>query len=241
MLDSYALEAAVYDRIFGSLKDYAGEVKNLREYIEQYKICDEPTLLDVGCGTGLHLEHWCHYFACHGVDISVPMLRHALENCNPKVTFSRGDMRDFTLARQFGVVTCLFSAIAHLLDVEDLRQAIVNMAEHVAPGGVLIVEPFFDPRDWQDGRGPILEYMEHAKIARVLTASRNDDIVTIKTKHFVNWAEGQGMAEYFEVRHKLALHPHLTYIDAFEAAGLQVVVNSPGFDGRGLFISVKPV
>lgn len=240
MMDSYALEAAVYDRVYGSGKDYAAEVECLRRYIEKYKQCADTNLLDVGCGTGMHLEHLSHFFPCFGLDSSHIMLRHAFDNCGPRVWLTQADMRDFQFGRKFGVVTCLFSAIAHMLTVDEMRQAIANMADHVSPGGVLIVEPFFDLSVWDDDLDPIFEYFEAAKIMRVVTTSRNGSIVTTSIKHFVNWAEGRGTADFFDVQHKVALHGNEEYVQAFEDAGLTLALTSPGFDGRGIFVAQKP-
>ena len=51
----------------------------------------------------------------------------------------------FNLGRQFDVVTCLFCSIGYMQTPEDLLHALVNMAGHLADGGVMLVEPWLSP------------------------------------------------------------------------------------------------
>src|SRR5262249_60003976 len=53
-----------------------------------------------------------------------------------------GDLLTLDLGRTFDVVTCLFSSIGY---VADMPGAIGRLAAHVAPGGVLVVEPWLSP------------------------------------------------------------------------------------------------
>ncbi len=97
-------------------------------------------LLDVACGTGLHLRHLSQHFAAQGLDRSPEMLRVAREHL-PSTRFHQADMTRFQLRQTFDVVTCLFSSVGYLDGPEDLNIAIATMAEHVSEGGCLLVEP----------------------------------------------------------------------------------------------------
>jgi len=61
--------AKYYDRIY-SFKDYLDEAVRLQNLIMKYSESDGNMLLDVACGTGLHLKHLKGDFSCTGVDIS---------------------------------------------------------------------------------------------------------------------------------------------------------------------------
>jgi len=60
----------------------------------------------------------------------------------PGVPLHPGDMRDFDLGERFDVVTCLGSSIAWMTTDADMRRAVANMARHLHPGGVLLIEPW---------------------------------------------------------------------------------------------------
>jgi hypothetical protein len=53
---------------------------------------------------------------------------------------------------RFDANSCLFSSIGYLLSAADLNTAVANMAEHLNPCGVLIVEPWIHPDAWDVDR-----------------------------------------------------------------------------------------
>src|SRR5262249_13065235 len=119
------------------------------------------------CGTGAHVPWLGDAFVYEGLDLDPEMLALAQARF-PTTPFHLGDMVDFTMAQQFDVVTCLFSSIAYVKTVPRLQQAIANMAEHIVPGGVLLIEPFFSPESWMPGQPHALFVDQpQLKIARV--------------------------------------------------------------------------
>jgi len=130
----------LYD-LFYSWKDYRGEAEKLRDIIRRSEP-DAKALLDVACGTGVHLEHLTDWFGVEGLDADASLLAVA-RNRLPDVPLHEADMRHFELGRKFDVITCLFSSIGYMVAEPDLRQAIANMARHLSPRGLLIVEPWF--------------------------------------------------------------------------------------------------
>ena len=64
------------------------------------------SLLDVACGTGLHLSHLRNAFAhVEGLEISVAMRVAAVDRLDG-ITVHAGDMHDFQLHRTFSAVIC---------------------------------------------------------------------------------------------------------------------------------------
>ena len=146
--------AAYYDAVHASRgKDYAAEAATVDAAIRAHGRSSGQRLLDVACGTGLHLRHLRDHYAVEGIDVDEGMLAIARERLGPDVPLHHGDMRAFDLGRTFDAVTCLFSAIGHVRTVAGLRRAIARMAAHLAPGGVLVVEPWIHPPDWRGERG----------------------------------------------------------------------------------------
>jgi SAM-dependent methyltransferase len=226
----------IYDAIY-SWKDYAGEAERLRALIAEYKRSPGIALLDVACGTGGHIPYLQDDFAVEGLDLDPGMLAIARAR-HLGVPFYLGDMVDFDLGWQFDVVVCLFGSIAYVQTVPRLRQAVAAMARHVAPGGVLFVEPFFTPDVWIPGR-PNATFVDQPdlKIARMNVSAVRDNIALLDFHYLV--ATPQGIEQFTE-RHELGLFTEAEYGDVFTACGLQVVYDAKGLDGRGLYIGKYP-
>ena len=143
-------------------------------------------------------------------------------------------MLSFDLGRQFDVVTCLFSAIAYALTTDVLRQAIATMTGHLAPGGVLLVEPFIEPRDWRD-RFIHARFVDEPDLkAARMNVSRSEDGVAVLDFHYLI-ATPAGV-EHFTGEHRLALFSREDMESAFRSAGLDVRFDREGLMGRGLYI-----
>jgi SAM-dependent methyltransferase len=214
---------------------------------------DARTLLDVACGTGLHLDGFRRHMIVEGLEPHA-RLRAIARGRLTAVTVHDGDMRTFELGRRFDVVTCLFSAIGYMLSLDDLHRAIRQMSAHVRPGGVLVVEPWFHPDEWIDG----LVMAESATVddlavARLCHSSRDGDIAHID----FYWTVGRGPTmpggsvgatasnqrgvEQWREPHRLGLWTDAEYRDAFARVGLDVEHDPIGLTGRGLYLGYTPL
>src|SRR5262245_55966766 len=144
--------ADLYDSLYDALgKDYPAEARVVLRLARRATGRRPRSLLDVACGTGRHMETFAARVArCVGVDVDPAMLTIARRRC-PDVRFAQADMATLDLGRRFDIVTCLFSAIGYMRSVVQLRKAITAMAEHLEPGGALVVEPWFQPEQWAVG------------------------------------------------------------------------------------------
>lgn len=106
----------------------------------------------MACGTGGHIPHLREFYKVEGLDLDRGMLDIA-NSKHSDVAFHHGDMVDFDLRRQFDVVVSLFSSIGYVQTPDRLALAVRNMARHVRPGGVLIIEPYFSPQAWKPRTG----------------------------------------------------------------------------------------
>jgi SAM-dependent methyltransferase len=224
--------ARYYDLIY-SFKDYQSEAETLTAAIHRTLRSGGNRLLDVACGTGRHIEYLKVDFDVEGLDISEELLELARQR-NPEVLFHQADMTQFELGRQFDVVTCLFSSIGYVRTTENLVRAIGSMAQHVVPGGVVLVEPWFTPDAWHPRTVHALFIDEpELKIARVNTSYAEGRLSYFDLHYLIGTPEG---TEHFVERHELGLFERDEMTAAFEAAGLDVSYDPEGLTSRGLYI-----
>lgn len=235
-MNDYDQVAAVYDLINAERKDYAREANLLRWIIAAKKKSPGHALLDVACGTGKHLAELRRDFTAEGMDLSEELLAVARQRL-PDVPLHRGDMTDFSLGRRFDVITCLFSAIGHVLTVDKLNQTLRCMSAHLMPGGVAIIEPWFTEAQYRTGtlHASLVDRPE-IKIARMNVSERRGNISVMDMHHLVADASG---VRYFVERLELAMFTRDEFVRAFEQAGLEVTFDEVGLMQRGLYIGVK--
>ena len=231
----YADMAQYYDRIY-SFKDYAVETEKLIEWIETHRLSSGVRLLDVACGTGRHLEYLSKAFDTEGLDLSQELLELARER-NPSATFHFADMRTFDLSSSYDVITCLFSSIGYMTTLDDLEKAVVNMARHLAPGGVLLIEPWLTPDVWKPGtvHGMYIDAPE-LKIARVNTSVTKGRLSVFDLHHLVGTPE---KTFHFVEHHEMGLYTVREMTEAFESADLATTYEPEGPTGRGLYIGAR--
>jgi len=234
----FSKSAQYYDEIYGAIgKNYSGEAKKAHKLIQNYKKTKGESLLDVACGTGIHAGHLSKYYKVEGLDLDAKMLTVARKKY-PKIRFHHGDMANFKLGHQFDAVVCLFSSIGYVKTKSKLRKAIETMSGHLLPGGVLLVEPWFTPEQWNPGRAFALQVNKpDLKIVRMSYSGQRGKISFIEFQYLIGTPKG---IEHSAEIHELGLFTHKEYLDAFKAAGLRVIHDSKGLDGRGLYIGIKP-
>jgi len=232
----YAQTARYYDRIY-AFKDYAGETEAVASIVDGELRTGGRRLLDVACGTGLHLEHLKARFDTEGLDVSPELLEVARER-NPGLTFHEADMRSFTLDTRYDVITCLFSSIGYMTTLKDLHTAIERMAAHLVSGGLLIVEPWLTPDAWSPNtvHGLYIDEPE-LKIARVNTSLTEGHVSVFDLHHLIGTPEG---TEHVVEHHELGLYTVEQMTEAFVAAGLDVRHDPEGLTGRGLYVAKRP-
>jgi SAM-dependent methyltransferase len=216
----YRKVARIYDLLYtgSGIKDYRAESDALHALIQETSP-GARTLLDVACGTGAHLEILRRWYEVEGVDLSPEMLEVARLRL-PGVPLRIADMRTLDLGKKFDAVTCLFSAIGYVTDPVEMRTAINRMADHVAPGGVMILDGWVRPSEWNDmyRGGPEVASDETTMVVRLSFSRRVGSITEMDLHHLVR--DGKGI-EHFVEQHRLALVPTAEYVAAFDAAGLR--------------------
>lgn len=229
--------AELYDLFYGA-KDYALEVINLQQFIRKHKLSSGNDLLDVACGTGRHLQYLKRLYSCQGLDLDDQLLTLARER-NPEVQFHCADMISFNLPQRFDVISCLFSAIGYAGSVANLEAAVANMAKHLQPGGLLIVEPWFDRQSFYEGMAHGVYIDQPGIKACRMNVSRVESGKSILDFHYLIARDGASV-EHFTERHEVGLFSKDEHIQAFRKCQLQVSYDDQGLTGRGLYIGAMP-
>ena len=233
----FSKSAQFYDEIYASIdKDYSAEARKAHKIIREHKQSKGRTLLDVACGTGFHASLLSQYFQVEGLDLDPEMLKVAKKK-HPSIPFHQGDMTDFDVGRRFDTVVCLFSSIGYVRTKPRLRKAIKNMAKHLLPGGALLVEPWFTPEQWNVGHVVTLQVDQpELKIVRMSHSGKKGKVSLLSFHYLIGTQKG---IEHSVEMHEMGLFTHQEYMDAFKAAGLNVMHDSEGVDGRGLYIGTN--
>jgi len=230
---SYSEAAEFYDLLYSDQKDYAEEAQVLAGLLR--KNCPEAkSLLDVGCGTGAHARSLIDGgFEVDGIDLEPSFVEIAAKKC-PEGSFHVGDMANFDLPGQYDGVLCLFSAIGYAQTEENLRAAIRAMTAHLKPGGVLLVDPWFEESELSDGwisthvgRGDDLTVCRMSRTVIEGAVSR------LEFEYLIGTSEG--ISRRSEI-HELGLFSQPQMEAAFREAGLEVERETEAPRTRGIYV-----
>lgn len=235
-MNSYSQAARYYDQLY-CFKDYSREAEAVAAIIRERLGNGVFSLLDIACGTGIHIKHFRdHHFETEGLDLS-PQLLETAGKRNPGIRFHNGDMTCFDLQRKYSVITCLFSAIGYVKTISGLESAAKCMADHLLPGGLLLVEPWFTPEAWRPGTVHVSVVDEpDLKIVRMNT-SKVAGRVSVLDLHYLIGTPAETRHEF--EKHELGLFTAGEMLSAFERAELTVDFDPEGITGRGLYICRK--
>jgi SAM-dependent methyltransferase len=100
----------------------------------------DGSLLDIGCGTGRHLEILSRSFGrVVGLDRSADMAALARARV-PEADILIGSAESLNLGETFDVVTALFDVLSYQTSNEDIDLFFRTIRKHLAPDGVAIVD-----------------------------------------------------------------------------------------------------
>lgn len=229
----FSASAELYDAIYGTFKDYAAESEKLASLIRATHP-NARSILDVACGTGEHARILTERFGFEvdGVDLDAGLLEVARRKI-PGSTFAEADMAEFHLERRYDVVMCLFSSIGYLKTLPRVVSALKRFREHLAPDGVILVEPWFPPGFLQDGysatnaaefAGGRVERTSKTKITERLSILMFDYRIE----------RGSEISRASEV-HELGLFTPDEMLACFKQAGLISTFDPVGLTDRGLY------
>lgn len=228
----YEHSAHLYDLMYVR-RDYTTTAEEIHA-IARELLPGAEDLLDVGCGTGRHLEVLSTWYRGEGLDINPKMLELTHARCS-RIPLHEADMRTFDLDRSYDVITCLFSAIGHVETAAAMRKSIERMAAHLRSPGLLIVEPWFTPENFWDGHLAANFQMESETKLAWMYRQRREDLMAVLDIHYL--VGGEGQPEYIRERQDLGLFTPDEMKEAFAADGLEVDYRETDVWNRGLYVA----
>lgn len=224
----------LYDLIYQGMKDYRAEARAIAEMLRREHPAPR-TVLDVACGTAEHAVHLSaeHGYEVDGIDLEPGFVALARRKC-PVGSFWQADMTSFDLGKKYDAVLCLFSSIGYVVTHERLVAALTSMARHIAPGGVLVVEPWFPPGFMTHGRtAASVADSPNLTVARMSHVALEGRVSRLVFEYLIGRPEG---IERAREEHVLGLFGDDEMQDAFRAVGLSVAHDPRGLTGRGLYL-----
>jgi predicted enzyme related to lactoylglutathione lyase len=147
-------------------------------------------------------------------------------------------MSEFRLPSRYDAVLCLFSSIGYLRTLPRVTRAFRCFREHLAPGGVAVIEPWFAPGVLDPER--VFRHGGEANGVRVERVSRVEIEGRVSRLHLdYEITDLTGTRRAQEV-HELGLFTKEEMMQAFREAGLDATHDPQGLTGRGLFVARVP-
>jgi SAM-dependent methyltransferase len=241
----YSASAEFYDLIYSSFKDYPGEATQIATVLRRINPrC--RTVLDVACGTGEHARLLGGMgFEVDGLDLDPAFVRIARLK-HPAGRFFEADMSDFRLPHRYDAVLCLFSSIGYLKTLDRVGRALIGFRDHLSPGGVIVIEPWYPPGVLDPDRfarngaftpgSSAIDSGEAngVRVSRVCRVEVDGRLSRLNFDYEIEDAKGTRRAS--EV-HELGLLTTAEMMQAFRDAGLAAVHDPKGLTDRGLFVA----
>jgi SAM-dependent methyltransferase len=140
-----------YDRFVNWEQRLAREMPFLDKLLSEH---GPRRVLDVACGTGHHAIALAERgYDVVGTDISAGMVRRARQNAEAAtaavnfVQASFGELRE-VVGGPFDALLCLGNSLPSLLSQEALGAALVDMAQVLVPGGLIVIQDLNYDRIW---------------------------------------------------------------------------------------------
>jgi SAM-dependent methyltransferase len=249
MSDPFGIYARFYDLDLGSLDD---DLFMIRQFARR----SGSPILELGCGTGrvlLPLARDGHRVV--GVDVSPAMLAIArnkaeAEGLAGQVSLLQQDMRNLDLDRHFNLIFSAINSFSHLLSTRDQLAALARVREHLAPGGLLLLDLFNpDLARLLDLRGRMtLDKILHDPDGQRLLKFRAETVdlahQVIHVTYVIDRIDGQGRVERtvfpFDMRYLFRYELELLLLHAgFEVEAIYGSYDLDQFDeGSPLMIAV---
>jgi SAM-dependent methyltransferase len=168
---------------------------------EILKLPPGSTILDVGCGLGLHaLELRSRGYLVVGLDLSLPMLSRAADEAQDrgvKINFLHSDMREMTFEGAFDAILCWGTTFGYF-DDESNKKVLERLYQALKPRGLLLLD--IVNRDFVVRQQPNLVWFEGDGCVCMEETQFNFIKDRLEVKRTVILDDGRQRETYYSVR-----------------------------------------
>jgi len=131
-----------YDAILPYYDDSLADRGDLPFWESMAARWDAKRILELGCGTGRVTEVLSGQAQVTAVDLLVELLWRARRKA-PRVQFVAADMRQFAFTTTFDLIVLADDPMAHLVSNDDRSKVMRLIADHLSPGGRVVLEGLY--------------------------------------------------------------------------------------------------
>ena len=227
---SYAL---AYD-LLNEGKPYKAEVDFVLGLCKSHNpVGDFPiSVLDLGCGSGMHLSMFPYDTTKTGVDISESMLDVAKKRETPNSTYFLSKIGDFATESKFDLVYSLFHVMSYQTTESDLDRSLATIRNSLSDNGLAVFD-FWHRAAWDQDPPVTRMTMRKNSLVEVKrvsspTVDRVSGLVTIDMDIFVHQTKMDDHAyEHFSERHEMRAYTLQELAYAARLQGLEIVGSGP--------------
>jgi SAM-dependent methyltransferase len=225
-----------YDLLYRD-KNYDAEAAFVDALIRK-NVPKAESVLELGCGTGLHAAALAQRgYRVHGIDLSDEMLAQARKRKSEKLSFARGDVREFRAGRPFDCVISLFHVVSYQTRNADLKATFATARTHLREGGAFIFDCWYGPAVLTERPAVRVKRMEDEaiRVTRIAEPKMhpNECIVDVGYQIFVEERATRAVEQLAELhRMRYLFRPEIEALA--EAAGLELVEGCEWLTGKPL-------
>lgn len=255
MSTNFAHYSPYYDLLYSD-KDYRAEVNYLRTLIDEHARGPVHSLLELGCGTGIHAGLMASQgLNVLGVDLSAEMLNEARARAVTqgldvaRLSFDQGDARSFRAPQCFDVVASLFHVLSYQTTEADLQAMMQTATVHLEPDGLFVFDFWYGPAVlWQRpavrAKRLVNERIEITRLAEPVIHD-HDNTVDVNYTVFIKDNDSGQMQEIKETHCMRYLFlpeiDRLLEANGFERVGAEewLTRKVPSFDSWGVCVVAR--
>lgn len=232
----FTSSADIFDALY-AFRDMRTEARRALALARKAARRPIASVLDVGCATGDHAAHVARSGVRHveGLDLDRRLVSLAREK-HPNLRFRSGDMTTVRLDRRFDAILSFYGVIAYVRTRAGLRRFATNVARHIEPGGVAVIEPWHLAGEYEPLPAVRHVATKDLAIARASVATTTGRAVRLDVHYLV--ARGSRVRHLEEV-HRLGLFTREEQLDALRRAGLHARWSTEGPSDRGALVATK--